>query len=30
MAGSLQDATSAALRTHPPFDQVGSTSLGFL
>jgi len=30
MAGSLQDATSAALRTHPPFDQMGSKSLGFL
>ncbi|MGQ0512654.1 MAG: DUF294 nucleotidyltransferase-like domain-containing protein [Betaproteobacteria bacterium] len=30
MAGSLQDATVAALKTHPPFDQMGSKSLGFL
>lgn len=30
MAGSLQEAMVAALRTHPPFDQVGSTSLRFL
>jgi len=30
MAGSLQDATVAALRAHPPFDQMGSKSLGFL
>lgn len=30
MAGSLQDATVAALRTHPPFDQMGAKSLGFL
>lgn len=30
MAGSLQDATVAALKAHPPFDQMGSKSLGFL
>lgn len=30
MAGSLQEATVAALRAHPPFDQMGSKSLGFL
>jgi len=30
MAGSLQDTTVAALRAHPPFDQMGSKSLGFL
>lgn len=30
MAGSLQDATVVALRTHPPFDRMGSKSLGFL
>jgi len=30
MAGSLQEAMVAALRTHPLFDPVGSKSLGFL
>lgn len=30
MAGSLQEATVAALRAHPPFDQMGSRSLQFL
>ena len=30
MSGSLQDATVAALRAHPPFDQMGAKSLGFL
>ena len=30
MAGSLQDATVAALRAYPPFDQMGGKSLRFL
>jgi signal-transduction protein with cAMP-binding, CBS, and nucleotidyltransferase domain len=30
MAGSLQEATVAALRLHPPFDGMGSKSLQFL
>jgi len=30
MSGSLLDATVAALRTHAPFDQMGSKSLRFL
>ncbi len=30
MSASLQDATVAALRAHPPFDQMGSKSLQFL
>lgn len=30
MAGSLQEATVTALKAHPPFDQMGSKSLGFL
>lgn len=30
MAGSLQEATVSALKAHPPFDQMGSKSLGFL
>jgi CBS domain-containing protein len=30
MSASLEDATAAALRAHPPFDQMGSKSLGLL
>lgn len=30
MSGTLEDATVAALRAHPPFDQMGSKSLRFL
>jgi CBS domain-containing protein len=30
MSASLEDATAAALRAYPPFDQMGSKSLGLL
>jgi CBS domain-containing protein len=30
MSASLQEATAAALRAYPPFDQMGSKSLAFL